>query len=90
MLSGAVTTAAAPLDRARRALLLGLARVPALGAAVVRRDERLRLQALAGSLPVPFYRFTLILRQADTLIVQLTKFVLRFAISLVGRRANLP
>ncbi|HEY4394390.1 MAG TPA: hypothetical protein VGP64_10025 [Polyangia bacterium] len=48
MLSGVVTIAAAPLDRARRALLLGIARVPALGAAVVRRDERLRLQALAG------------------------------------------
>jgi hypothetical protein len=48
MLSDAVTVAAAPLDRARRALLLGLARVPALGAAVVRRDERLRLQALVG------------------------------------------
>jgi hypothetical protein len=49
MLSGAVTIAAAPLDRARRALLLGLARVPALGAAVVRRDERLCLQALVGA-----------------------------------------
>ena len=49
MLSGAVTIAAAPLDRARRALLLGIARVPALGAAVVRRDDRLRLQALAGA-----------------------------------------
>jgi hypothetical protein len=50
MPSSAVTLdrAVAPLDRARRALLLGIARVPALGALVARRDERLRLQALAG------------------------------------------
>jgi hypothetical protein len=44
-----IDRAAAPLDRARRTLLLGLARVPTLGAAIVRRDERLRLQTLAGA-----------------------------------------
>jgi len=43
-----IARATAPFDRARRTLLLGLARVPALGAAVVRRDERLRLHALAA------------------------------------------
>jgi uncharacterized membrane protein YhhN len=50
MLAGTSTLAraTAPLDRMRRTLLLGLARVPALGAAVVRRDERLRLHALAA------------------------------------------
>lgn len=37
-----------PLDRARRTLLLGAARVPALGAVIAQRDQRLRLQSLAG------------------------------------------
>ncbi len=46
--SAALDRAAAPLDRARRSLLLGLARVPGLGAAIASRDQRLGLQALAG------------------------------------------
>jgi hypothetical protein len=50
MPSGVLTIdrATAPLDRLRRTLLLGLTRVPGLGPAVVRRDERLRLQAFGG------------------------------------------
>jgi hypothetical protein len=43
-----IDRAAAPLDRVRRAILLGLGRVPALGAVVFRRDDRLRFQALVG------------------------------------------
>jgi hypothetical protein len=39
--------AAAPLDRLRRAVLLGLARQPTLGGLLARRDERVRLQSLA-------------------------------------------
>jgi len=42
-----IDRAAAPLDRLRRAVLLTVARRPALGALLARRDERVRLQSLA-------------------------------------------
>jgi hypothetical protein len=41
--------AAAPLDRLRRAVLLGLVRAPALGRLVARRDGRLMLHSLAAA-----------------------------------------
>jgi hypothetical protein len=46
-LAPSVERAVAPLDRLRRALLLGLVRVPGVGAIVARRDARLAVQSVA-------------------------------------------
>jgi hypothetical protein len=46
-LSPSIERAVAPLDRLRRALLLGLVRVPGVGALVARRDARLAVQSVA-------------------------------------------
>ncbi len=46
-LAPSIERAVAPLDRLRRALLLGLVRVPGVGALVARRDARLGAQSVA-------------------------------------------
>ena len=46
-LPSTIERAVAPLDRARRALLVGVVRLPGVGALVARRDARLGLQSVA-------------------------------------------